>query len=233
MKVFNKKTFIFFGTIKKNPHFKINKKKISKVFKTLGFLNLIFGLLFIIRNYFLFKIFKFNSWHINSNYYLRPYKKVAVDMANSFKFNNVIEIGCGLCDILSRIRCDRKIGIDIDLNIIKACRIIFNKITFINACMFEDYDIFNLIKANYSKENLLICLNWPHGYSWVKIKEALKNLFKNNNINYLMIDIINYDPNNQYQFHHTEEDLLKIGNILIKKKIKNSNRTLYLINLRF
>ena len=47
------------------------------------------------------------------------------------------------------------------------------------------------------------------------------------------IDIINYDPNDQYQFHHTEEDLLKIGNICIKKKIKNSNRTLYLINLKF
>ena len=54
------------------------------------------------------------------------------------------------------------------------------------------------------------------------IKAALKNIFINNNINYLKIDTINYDPNNQDQFHHTEEDLFKIGNILIKK-IRNSN----------
>ena len=47
-----------------------------------------------------------------------------------------------------------------------------------------------------------------------------------------MIDIINFDPSNQYKFHHSEEDLLQIGNILIKEKIKNSNRTLYLINLK-
>ena len=153
-------------------------------------------------------------------------------MANSFKFNTVIEIGY-VCDILSRIRCTRKIGIDIDLNIIKACKVLFNKITFINACMLEDSDILNLNKSNCSNENLLICLNWPHSYSWKKIRAALKNIFINNNINYLMIDIINYDPNDQYQFHHTEEDLLKIGNICIKKKIKNSNRTLYLINLKF
>ena len=58
-------------------------------------------------------------------------------------------------------------------------------------------------------------------------------MFINNNINYLIIDIINYDPKNHYKFHHTEDDLLKIGNILIKKKILNSNRTLYLLNLNF
>ena len=154
-------------------------------------------------------------------------------MVNSYKFNNVIEIGCGLCDILSRIRCDKKTGVDIDKNIIKACKMLFNKIKFINGCMLEDYYRLNLNQGNnISKKNLLICLNWPHGYSWVEIKKALKFIFINYDINYLMIDIINYDPNNQYEFHHTEEDLLKMGNIIIKEKIKNSNRTLYLINFR-
>ena len=234
LNISNKKTDHFFGLIKKITSYLINnKKKLSKALKTLGFLNLMLGFFLIIRNYFLCRIFKFNSWHINSNYYLRPYKKVAVDMANSLKFNNVIDVGCGLCDILSRIKCNRKIGVDIDKNIIKACKMICKKITFINASIFEDCDKLNLNNDYFPKDNLLICLNWLHGYSWVKIQDVLKNMFRNNKMNYLIIDIINYDPNNQYKFHHTEDDLLKIGNILIKQKIKKSNRTLYLLNLKF
>jgi len=234
LKESNKKTYYFFRLIKKVTYYLIiDKKKLSKAFKTLGFLNLIFGFILIIRNYFLCKIFKFNAWHINSNYYLRPYKKVAVEMANSLKFNSVIDLGCGLCDILSRIRCNRKIGVDIDNNIIKACKFIFNKIRFINASIFEDYDKLNLNNIYFPKDNLLICLNWLHGYSWEKIQEVLKNMFISNNVDYLIIDIINFDPKNQYQFHHTEDDLLKIGNILIKQKIEDSNRTLYLLNLNF
>ena len=85
------------------------QRKLKKLFKIVGPFNILFGSILVIRNYFLYRFFKFNSWHINSNYFLRPYKKVAVQIANSYEFINVIEIGCGLCDILSRINCQKKL----------------------------------------------------------------------------------------------------------------------------
>ena len=208
------------------------KRKLKKLFKIAGPFNILFGSILVIRNYFLYRFFKFNSWHINSNYFLRPYKKVAVQIANSYEFINVIEIGCGLCDILSRINCKKKIGIDIDQNIINTCKLIFsNRLNFINGSIFDDLGKLNLINQNFDDKNLLICLNWPHGYPWIKIKESIKNLTLKNKVNYLMIDLINNDPTNNYKFRHRESSLLGLGSILIKKDIKGSNRTIYLVNL--
>jgi len=63
-------------------------------------------------------------WHITSNIYCRPYKWVVIEVANSLNPNSVIEIGCGLGEIISRVKAQYRVGIDID----KTCIYLANKL---------------------------------------------------------------------------------------------------------
>src|SRR5882724_2411371 len=47
------------------------------------------------------RVFRFDEWHANAPYACRPYKKSVVDLANSLRPNTVVEVGCGLGEILS------------------------------------------------------------------------------------------------------------------------------------
>ena len=203
-------------------------RKLSSIKKKFLFL----GLYHTFKNFILFKIFKFNSWHIKSNYFLRPYKREVVNMINSFEFDNAIEIGCGLCEIISRINCKKKIAIDLDQNIIKASKFIFkDKINLIQGSIFDDdLRIRNLGYEIYSR-NLLICINWPHEYEFNKFLNAIKLFSIKYKVNYLIIDLIDNNPNNHYKYVHTKNDLFKIGRILSSKKISNSLRSIYLIKI--
>lgn len=49
--------------------------------------------------------FKFDSWHIKGNFYCRPYKLQVVQYINNCNFQTIVEYGCGLGDISSRLKC--------------------------------------------------------------------------------------------------------------------------------
>ena len=50
--------------------------------------------------------FKFEPWHIKGNFYCRPYKLQVIQYMNKRGFQTVVEYGCGLGDISSRLECD-------------------------------------------------------------------------------------------------------------------------------
>jgi hypothetical protein len=66
----------------------------------------------------------FYPWHIKSNIYCKPYKWRVIEVANSLNPNSVIEIGCGLGEIISRVKTQYRVGIDID----KSCIYFANKL---------------------------------------------------------------------------------------------------------
>ena len=47
---------------------------------------------------------------------------MVIDEINKFNFNVVIDVGCGLGNIIKRINAPYRVGIDIDKNIIKAAK---------------------------------------------------------------------------------------------------------------
>ena len=60
------------------------------------------------------------KWHLNATYYVREYKGKVINICNFFKSDveYVIEIGCGLGELISRVNINNKIGIDIDKNVL-------------------------------------------------------------------------------------------------------------------
>jgi len=193
---------------------------------------LLLGLIILLRNYILYLVFRFDKWHIQSNFYLRPYKKVVVKIVNIIKADCVIELGCGLSDILCRVNSKRKIGIDIDINVINACRFIhrYKNIYYNNSILNlgqpqSDYT------SNNTYKNLLICINFPHIYDWNTIEADIKNLTNIYQINYLVIDLLKYNVLRKDIYYHTEEMLLTIGEIIKSEEMKGSNRIIYLVKL--
>tara|TARA_B100000575_G_C23027094_1_gene591430 strand:- start:111 stop:584 length:474 start_codon:yes stop_codon:yes gene_type:complete len=157
---------------------------------------------------------------------------LAVKILNSIKFDNVIEVGCGLCDVLTRIKANNKIGIDQDKNVIKACKFInFKDIHFINNSFLEVINLEKYFNFKDKEKNLLICINWPHLYEWKTLSNLIKEFSMRNNINYVFIDLITQDLNNNYPYHHTKDQLSTIGDIKIIREVPNSSRALCLIKL--
>ena len=177
--------------------------------------------------YLLWRIYKFDRWHASAPWYCRPYKKQVVQLASSISPDSVLEIGCGLGDIISRIRAKERYGFDIDENAIKAANMIHNNgVKFKVASLFDIYKI----KELNIKVDLIIMVNWPHGLSFDVIKRAIEDLKSELEFKYLLIDEIKHGVKG-YKFYHSIEFLSKIGKIIKTVKAFDNVRNLHLIQI--
>jgi len=98
-----------------------------------------------------------DPWHIKSNIYCRPYKWKVVEVANSLNPNCVIEIGCGLGEIISRVKAQHRIGIDID----KSCIYLANKLN--SGPLYIEGSFDRVLTLQAKEIDLLIMINFIHG----------------------------------------------------------------------
>ena len=70
------------------------------------------------------KILSVNSWHSSNIYSCRPYKPHVVGLVSKLNPQVIVEVGCGLGDILSNIRAHSKYGIDPDGSVIRLGKIL-------------------------------------------------------------------------------------------------------------
>jgi hypothetical protein len=68
------------------------------------------------------EVFGFDSWHASAPYSCRPYKRSVVELANALRLRTVVEVGCGLGDIVSRIAAVELFAFDCDARLIRAAR---------------------------------------------------------------------------------------------------------------
>lgn len=72
-------------------------------------------------------IYRFDPWHASAPYECRNYKRIVVELANELCPNVVLEIGCGLAEIVSHISAKNRYGIDCDDSVISAARLLSGK----------------------------------------------------------------------------------------------------------
>lgn len=100
------------------------------------------------------KVFGFDPWHCEGAWHCRPYKHVGVNLANRVNAGIVVEVGCGLGDIVSRVRAERRVGYDTDEAVIRAARSIRgSKVQF---------NVGSIADIQEEKIDLLILVNWIH-----------------------------------------------------------------------
>lgn len=99
-------------------------KKVKSKIKEVGFKNFI---ICVLKRLTLFKFlrwyYKLHEWFFTAGVYeCNKYQQTVAAFANKLKPKVVIDIGCGIGEIISRIKADVKIGVDIDETAIEVAR---------------------------------------------------------------------------------------------------------------
>ncbi len=147
------------------------------------------------------------KWHaFLGNYYGRPYKKAVVNKMNEFNFNTVVEIGCGLGDIIIRINAPKKTGIDNDSSVIRMAKFLRKKDT---EFIVGGFDAVKSLKE--TEIDCIIIVNLLHRFSIDQIKGELSEILKYKRVKYFVVDEILDHAKDQFAFkgyHHNFAEYL-------------------------
>lgn len=145
------------------------------------------------------KMIGFDKWHLNSlneRFYASPTINRINEMLRSENSTGiVIEVGCGLGDIISAVRWRYKMGYDIDKRAIWAARML-HPLTPFRAGTFD--------ALRNKKIAVLIALNFLHRVSAEDCRRYFGDLFHHNQIEIIVVDVVQSPP---YQYKHDYEKL--------------------------
>jgi SAM-dependent methyltransferase len=166
------------------------KRRINKITQ-LG-LSSVFMCYFTRRKFkLLWERYKFDPWHCEGTYYCRPYQRIAVEMINRVHPETVVEIGCGLGEIISRVNANIKFGYDQEGAVIEAAKEIRGQK--VNFRLGSGDDI---IKTNI---DVLVAINWIHNLSPDEMEQLIASLI--DRVSYFLLEAITPgEPG--YRFYH-------------------------------
>jgi SAM-dependent methyltransferase len=142
-------------------------------------------------------IFGFDSWHASAPFSCRPYKGIVVGLANALQPSIVVEIGCGLGDIISRVAAIERFGIDADSKVIRAARFLHpGRGRWIHG---DEYCIQEVVAPGRTID-CLIMVNWIHTLSPERLSELLLPVLPRTR--YLILDAIDADGPPSYRYKH-------------------------------
>lgn len=154
--------------------------------------------------------FKFDFWHTSP----LENRKYAIDIISKLNCrvsrDSIIEIGCGLGDILAKTHYTKKYFYDRSPEVLGAAAFLqrFSKISSINS-----FKTFNLLTDNLEKGlkfDAIIMVNWLHGFESESLKNRL-NKIVNENLNEKGVIVFDIIENNQsYKFNHTAIELIDL-----------------------
>jgi hypothetical protein len=166
-------------------------------------------------NYVLQKIYRFDPWHIGGNYYSRPYKVRVISLAERDDPQTVVEIGAGLCDIISRVRAGQRVGLDLDDKVLKAARHLVPGDVKLATANFLDADsVVGALQATGVRMiDCLILVNWIHMISIDEIESVLDRVAQAVPIRRILFDAIKTDTTG-YRHHHSVADFARLGQVM-------------------
>jgi hypothetical protein len=142
-------------------------------------------------------LFRFDRWHASAPYSCRPYKQLVVELTNSLRPTIVVELGCGLGDIISRVDAVDRFGIDADLRVIRAARFLHRGR---GSWIHDDGNRIQRVVPAERTIDCLIMVNWIHNLSSERLSEILLPLLPRTR--YLILDAIDPDGPNSYRYKH-------------------------------
>lgn len=151
-------------------------------------------------------IFKFDKWHINT-LAERSYANDIIKYVNSRKDGlkeSIVEIGCGLGDIIRNVEYKKRVGCDMDANVLRAATFL-SKLYLNGTVSFEVFEFPN--STLNGKHDVLILVNWIHHIAPEVLRTKLEEYFTNhlNTNGELIIDTVH---NKGYKYNHSIDFLV-------------------------
>lgn len=151
------------------------------------------------------RVFRFDPWHV-SPYAARAYAHwVVAELNAGVQRGRVVEIGCGLADILRRLNFAEKLGLDSDCAVLKGA-------TFLCLLSPANWGKTRFRTASFPTVGLqgrydaIILVNWIHNIAPDILKAAIDNLFAEHlpTGGRMVLDVL---ENATYRYNHDIGDL--------------------------
>lgn len=176
---------------------------------------------------FLRKKYNFDAWHASSPIESKPYKRQVIELVNDYRKSNILEIGCGLGEILAELKSPNRVGVDYDKEVINAANHLFGKnIKFLD----HDFNKIDSIDLPFKEIDFLLLINWTHEMPWSTIEKKINLLNSQYPIGRILIDTIK-EGHSDYPYHHKVEDLKKLGNIIRTVDGSDGVRVIFVIDI--
>lgn len=143
----------------------------------------VFKLLFLFCFNFYFKLPK---WHLRSLLIYPRYYSTLRYLVNLYNINSIIDIGAGLGELSKLKKFDNYIGVDIDINLVRASRLLNTNIHS------------SLSNINFINFDAVLLINFLHNLNPDEITELVKPL---SSVRFIIVDEIHRDAL-EYFFHH-------------------------------
>lgn len=159
--------------------------------------------------------FKFEWWH-TSPIENRKYAMDIISKLNARPLRgSLIEIGCGLGDILADAEFEKKYFYDLSPNVIRAAKFLQNFSKNKSKNSFKTFNFFTDILDENLRFDVVVLVNWIHGFKSEDIRSSLNSIVKNNlnEKGLIVFDII--ENNTSYKFNHTASDLIDLEKFAI------------------
>ena len=159
--------------------------------------------------YLLRQAFGFDIWHVN-RLSDRSYAQAVISFLNALpatRRGSVVDIGCGLGDIIRRLRFRHRLGLDADRSVLRAARLLANA-RLLTGLRFDEF-LFPRDRLS-GRFDAIIMVNWPHLFDSETLRcwttDCLRDHLTPEGI--FVIDTV-ADP--AYRFHHSILDLAPAG----------------------
>lgn len=152
----------------------------------------------------LFHIYKFDKWHLYS-IDSKLYVKDIINVLQEHKdINSVVEIGCGLGDIIGNLKGKKCVGVDLSQEVVKAACLLHPKTKFF---------VGGFESISHKKIDCLITVNFMHSIEPEQLKKYYRIFFQQNKVRYIVFDSV-VSPD--YQYNHLASKM--VGDLYKKKK---------------
>lgn len=125
------------------------------------------------------RVFGFDAWHVSS-FMDRPYAHAVVDFLNSRpKRASVVEVGCGLGDILRHLNYKDRLGLDRSQEVLRAARVMAMLSPKLRR--HTTFHTFDFLGDDLSGQfDAIILVNWIHEIEPAALKGSIDKLFSKN-----------------------------------------------------
>ena len=125
---------------------------------------------------------------------------MVVETANAIPSNTVVEVGCGLGEIIYRINAPKKFGIDNNANVIKAASFLHG-----SKVEFRVGSLDAVLQVGEPVVDILIMVNWLHDVDSKQITGWMRGLLESKRVRFILVDEIHHDRVG-YRYKHNFED---------------------------